>query len=180
MMKPDHQDPNALKNLKPWRKCCFRKFIMNSYYGKVATKMRSLGCDKEIDDMLRIKLREAGSNEEIFIYVAWIRAFNIREPIYAELCHEFYSTYEFDEVCADDELQTKKIIKFRLGGCAHILTLLEPITHMDMLNYSMISIINSTHLSHRSITSSNNQMMMSSVEMTQEKERERECETEMT
>ncbi|GJW39550.1 hypothetical protein Tco_0065395 [Tanacetum coccineum] len=29
------------------------------------------------------------------------------------------------EVCADDELQTKKIIKFRLGGHAHSLTLLE-------------------------------------------------------
>nr|GEY36907.1 hypothetical protein [Tanacetum cinerariifolium] len=82
-------------------------------------------CDGEIDDMLRIKLREAGSNEEIFTYVAWIRAFNINEPIYAELCHEFYSTYEFDEVCADDELQTKKIIKFRLGGRAHSLTMLE-------------------------------------------------------
>ncbi|GJZ62174.1 hypothetical protein Tco_0618311 [Tanacetum coccineum] len=33
-----------------------------------------------------------------------------------ELCHEFYSTYEFDEVCANDELKTKKIIKFKLGG----------------------------------------------------------------
>nr|GEV34793.1 putative reverse transcriptase, RNA-dependent DNA polymerase [Tanacetum cinerariifolium] len=42
-----------------------------------------------------------------------------------ELCHEFYSTYEFDEVCADDELQTKKIIKFRLGGRTHNLTLFE-------------------------------------------------------
>ncbi|GJR08253.1 hypothetical protein Tco_0790905 [Tanacetum coccineum] len=42
-----------------------------------------------------------------------------------ELCHEFYSTCEFDKVCADDELQTKKIIKFRLGGRAHSLTLLE-------------------------------------------------------
>ncbi|GJV01191.1 gag-pol polyprotein [Tanacetum coccineum] len=31
----------------------------------------------------------------------------------------------FDEVCADDELQSKKIIKFRLGGRAHSLTLLE-------------------------------------------------------
>ncbi|GJX51938.1 hypothetical protein Tco_0280307 [Tanacetum coccineum] len=41
-----------------------------------------------------------------------------------ELCHKFYSTYEFDEVCTDDELQTKKIIKFRLGGRAHSLTLL--------------------------------------------------------
>nr|GEY87404.1 hypothetical protein [Tanacetum cinerariifolium] len=33
--------------------------------------------------------------------------------------------YEFDEVCTDDELQSKKIIKFRLSGCAHSLTLLE-------------------------------------------------------
>nr|GEX45954.1 retrotransposon Orf1 [Tanacetum cinerariifolium] len=84
-----------------------------------------MGCDGEIDDMLRIRLREAESNEEIFTSLAWIRAFNIKEPIYAELCHEFYSTYEFDEVCADDELQRKKIIKFRLGGRAHNLTLLE-------------------------------------------------------
>ncbi|GKB47395.1 hypothetical protein Tco_0898148, partial [Tanacetum coccineum] len=41
------------------------------------------------------------------------------------LCYEFYLTYAFDEVCADDKLQTKKIIKFRLGGRAHNLTLLE-------------------------------------------------------
>ncbi|GKA35704.1 hypothetical protein Tco_0722195 [Tanacetum coccineum] len=52
-------------------------------------------------------------------------AFNINEPIYSELCHKFYSTYDFDEVCMDDELQTIKIIKFRLGGRAHSLTLLE-------------------------------------------------------
>ncbi|GJS66130.1 hypothetical protein Tco_0680694 [Tanacetum coccineum] len=84
-----------------------------------------MGCDGEIDDMLRIRLREAGSDEEIFTSVPWIRAFNINEPIYAELCHEFYSTYEFDEVYADDELQSKKIIKFRLGRRAHSLTLLE-------------------------------------------------------
>ncbi|GJV87602.1 hypothetical protein Tco_1531540 [Tanacetum coccineum] len=87
--------------------------------------LNQMGCDGEIDDMLRIRLREAGSDEEIFTYVAWIRAFNINEPIYAELCHEFYSTYEFDELCTDDELQSKKIIKFRLGGRAHNLTLLE-------------------------------------------------------
>ncbi|GJZ45739.1 hypothetical protein Tco_0593335 [Tanacetum coccineum] len=87
--------------------------------------LNRMGYDGEIDDILRIRLREAGSDEEIFTLVAWIRAFNINEPIYAELCHEFYSTYEFDEVCADDELQSKKIIKFRLGGRAHNLTLLE-------------------------------------------------------
>ncbi|GKE11932.1 hypothetical protein Tco_1415483, partial [Tanacetum coccineum] len=111
----------ALDDLKPWRKYCFPKFTMSSFYRKVATKMLS----QEFEDMLRIKLREAGSNEEIFTSVAWIRAFNINEPIYSELCHEFYSTYEFDEVYADDELQTKKIIKFRLCGHAHSLTLLE-------------------------------------------------------
>ncbi|GJR55914.1 ribonuclease H-like domain-containing protein [Tanacetum coccineum] len=87
--------------------------------------LNRIGCDGEINDMLRIRLREAGSDEEIFTSVAWIRAFNINEPIYAELCHEFYSTYEFDEVCDDDELQSKKIIKFRLGGRVHNLTLLE-------------------------------------------------------
>ncbi|GKB70749.1 hypothetical protein Tco_0932161 [Tanacetum coccineum] len=87
--------------------------------------LNRMGCDGEINDMLMIKLRETRSNEEIFTFVAWIRAFNIKEPIYSELCHEFYSTYEFDEVYADDELQTKKIIKFRLGGRAHSLTLLE-------------------------------------------------------
>nr|GEU42457.1 hypothetical protein [Tanacetum cinerariifolium] len=79
---------------------------------------------EEIDDMLRIRLREARSDEEIFIYMAWIRAFNINELIYTELSHKFYSTNEFDEVCAYDELQTKKIIKFRLGVDAHNLTLL--------------------------------------------------------
>ncbi|GKE97792.1 hypothetical protein Tco_0021143, partial [Tanacetum coccineum] len=60
------------------------------------------GCNKDANS--RIKLREAESNEEMFTFVAWIRAFNINEPIYAELCYEFYSTYDFDEVCADDEL----------------------------------------------------------------------------
>nr|GEV84167.1 hypothetical protein [Tanacetum cinerariifolium] len=42
--------------------------------------------------------------------------FDINERIYIKLCHEFYSTYTFDEVCVDDELRTKKVIKFRLRG----------------------------------------------------------------
>ncbi|GJW80426.1 hypothetical protein Tco_0144401 [Tanacetum coccineum] len=62
--------------------------------------LNMMGCDGEIDDMLRIK-------------------------IYVELYHEFYSTYEFDKVYASDEMQTKKIIKFRLGRRPHNLTLLE-------------------------------------------------------
>ncbi|GKC57225.1 hypothetical protein Tco_1084823 [Tanacetum coccineum] len=60
-----------------------------------------------------------------------------------------------------------------------VLTCKEPITHLDMLSHSMINIISSTHLRHRSINSSNSRMMMSSVEMTQEKKREGH-ETEMT
>ncbi|GJS58031.1 hypothetical protein Tco_0652815 [Tanacetum coccineum] len=123
MFEVDHHDLNALDNMKPWKRYCFHNFTMSSCYGKDITEI--MGNDGEIDDMLRIRLREAESNKEIFTSMAWIRAFNINKPIYAELCQEFYYTYEFDEVCADDELQTKKIIKFRLGRCAHSLTLLE-------------------------------------------------------
>nr|GEY19414.1 hypothetical protein [Tanacetum cinerariifolium] len=72
-------------------------------YETVEEILLPMGCDGEIDDILRIKLSEAESNKEIFTFVAWIRAFNINEPIYLELCHEFYLTYEFDEVCPDDE-----------------------------------------------------------------------------
>ncbi|GJY56425.1 hypothetical protein Tco_0455540 [Tanacetum coccineum] len=62
--------------------------------------------DVKVDGMNRnLRHSEAQSDEEIFFSVAWVRAFNIREPIYLELCREFYATYEFDEVCTDDELQ---------------------------------------------------------------------------
>nr|GFC04633.1 hypothetical protein [Tanacetum cinerariifolium] len=72
--------------------------------------LNRMGYDREIDDMLRIRLREARSDEVIFTSVAWIRAFNINEPIYAELCHEFYSTYEFDETIGthDDEARSSR------------------------------------------------------------------------
>nr|GEZ04382.1 hypothetical protein [Tanacetum cinerariifolium] len=151
MTKPDHQDQNAQfetveEVLLPqvhhefllWDGC---NRDVKSRYNIILAKLlprhiylpcvmnwdvlNRIGCDGEINDMLRIRLQEAGSNEEIFISVAWIRAFNINEPIYLELCHKFYSTYEFDKVCVDAELQTKKIIKFRLGGHAHNLTSLE-------------------------------------------------------
>nr|GEY67473.1 hypothetical protein [Tanacetum cinerariifolium] len=68
--------------------------LLSTFDGDVLNQMR---CDGEIDDMLRIRLHEAGSDKEIFTSVAWIRAFNINEPIYAKLFHKFYSTYEFDE-----------------------------------------------------------------------------------
>ncbi|GJR79654.1 hypothetical protein Tco_0150439 [Tanacetum coccineum] len=59
-----------------------------------------MGCDEEIYDMLRIRLCEAESNEEIFTFVAWIRAFNINKPIYVELCHEL-GLYKADELEED-------------------------------------------------------------------------------
>ncbi|GKE39617.1 hypothetical protein Tco_1463022 [Tanacetum coccineum] len=64
--------------------------------------LQKIGCGDEIDQMLKISLKEAQFDEEIFFSVAW-----------------------FDKVCADDELQSKKIISFRLGGRTHSLTLLE-------------------------------------------------------
>ncbi|GJR75941.1 retrovirus-related pol polyprotein from transposon TNT 1-94 [Tanacetum coccineum] len=51
-----------------------------------------------------------------------------------ELCHEFYSNYEFDEVCVADELRTKKIINFRLCGRAFSWTLLELAKRLELYN----------------------------------------------
>ncbi|GJU52446.1 retrotransposon ORF1 [Tanacetum coccineum] len=91
MLKPDHRDPNALGNLKPWRRynTKLENLLPRHVYSPCVVNwdiLNGMGCDGEIDDMLRIKLREAESNEEIFTY---------------------------------------KIIKFRVGGRAHNLTLLE-------------------------------------------------------
>ncbi|GJY38994.1 retrotransposon ORF1 [Tanacetum coccineum] len=87
--------------------------------------LNTLGCAEAIEEMLEIKVFEMGGQEKIFTFEAWRRAFDINEPIYTELCHKFCSTYEFDEVVMDEELITKKLIKFRLGGHRHSLTLLE-------------------------------------------------------
>ncbi|GKD64304.1 hypothetical protein Tco_1306412 [Tanacetum coccineum] len=48
--------------------------------------------------------------------------------------HEFYSTYEFDEVCDTGELRTKKIIKFRLYGRAFSWILLEFAKRLGLYN----------------------------------------------
>ncbi|GJX37574.1 gag protease polyprotein [Tanacetum coccineum] len=106
--------------------------------GKWRTEIRTQGThDEEAGSSRSKRPRQHETVDELLLpqvhhnYLLWegynreIRAFNINEPIYAKLCHEFYSTYEFDEVYADDELQTKKIIRFRLGGRTHSLTLLE-------------------------------------------------------
>nr|GEU99629.1 hypothetical protein [Tanacetum cinerariifolium] len=63
--------------------------------------LNAMGCGEEIERILEIKLVEMGGDQEIFSFEAWRRAFDINEPIYAELCHEFYFTYEFNEVRKD-------------------------------------------------------------------------------
>ncbi|GJZ40725.1 hypothetical protein Tco_0587611 [Tanacetum coccineum] len=96
--------------------------------------LNTLGCAETIDEMLKIKVYKMGGQGEIFTSEAWRHAFDINEPIYTELCHEFYSTYEYDEVVIDEELITKKLIKFRLGGRGHLLTLLEFARRLGLYN----------------------------------------------
>ncbi|GKA08293.1 hypothetical protein Tco_0687624 [Tanacetum coccineum] len=62
--------------------------------------LNHMSCGEVIDEMLTIKLCVAA-------------------------LPRFYSTYEFDEVCVDDELRTKKIIKFKIYRRAFSWTLLE-------------------------------------------------------
>ncbi|GKC66765.1 hypothetical protein Tco_1099363 [Tanacetum coccineum] len=82
------------------------------------TVLNTMGCAETIEEMLEFKVIEMGGNEEVFSSETWRRAFDIKEPIYNELCHEFFSTFEFDEEVTREELTTKKIInaKVREGG----------------------------------------------------------------
>ncbi|GJU98171.1 hypothetical protein Tco_1327442 [Tanacetum coccineum] len=89
------------------------------------TVLITLGCAETIEEMLEIKVVRMGGNDEVFSSEAWRCAFDIREPIYTELCHELFSTYEFDEEVADEELISKKLFMFRLGGRGNSLSLLE-------------------------------------------------------
>ncbi|GJU72611.1 hypothetical protein Tco_1264016 [Tanacetum coccineum] len=85
-----------------------------------------------------IMVYEMGGDQELFTSEAWKRAFDINEPFYTKLCHEFYATFEFDEVVPDDVLMTKKVIKFRLGGRAHSLTVLKFARHLGLYNHEEI------------------------------------------
>ncbi|GKF11239.1 hypothetical protein Tco_0049165 [Tanacetum coccineum] len=152
-MKLVHHDPKEPVNMKLLRKPCFHvsimnfllwgtcnraaKAIYNTNLARLLLKhiyspciidwnvLNTLGCTKAIEEMLEIKVYEMGGQDKIFTSEAWRRAFDINENIYTELYHEFYLTYEFDENVLDEELLTKKLIKFRLGGRGHSLTLLE-------------------------------------------------------
>ncbi|GKE71183.1 hypothetical protein Tco_1529255 [Tanacetum coccineum] len=87
--------------------------------------LNTIGCSNAIEDMLEVRVNEMGSNEVLFTSKAWKHAFDINEQIYTKLCHEFYATFGFDEAMADDELITKKTIKFRLCGKAYAMSILD-------------------------------------------------------
>ncbi|GKA95218.1 hypothetical protein Tco_0817256 [Tanacetum coccineum] len=112
MMRPDHQDPNALDNMKPWKRYCSHKFIMSSCYGKDATEMRSLGTTPRLAQLL-----------PRHIYSSCIVNWDVLNRMGYD--GEIDDMLRIRLLCAENELQTKKIIKFRLGGRAHSLTLLE-------------------------------------------------------
>ncbi|GJY41748.1 hypothetical protein Tco_0429018 [Tanacetum coccineum] len=67
---------------------------------------------------------------------------------YAELCYEFYANYDFDETITDEELMSRKVIKFMLGGRGHMLTILEFAHRLGL--YSEISSENALILSRSS------------------------------
>nr|GEV77566.1 zf-CCHC domain-containing protein/DUF4219 domain-containing protein/UBN2 domain-containing protein [Tanacetum cinerariifolium] len=48
-----------------------------------------MGCGEEIENMLKIKVYEAGIQKEIFSSEAWRRVFDIKEPIYTEFAMSF-------------------------------------------------------------------------------------------
>nr|GEU55065.1 transposase, Ptta/En/Spm, transposase, Tnp1/En/Spm-like protein [Tanacetum cinerariifolium] len=83
---------------------CYEKGVTELLRPEV---LNNMGCAEEIENMLEIKVYETYSEEDIFSSEAWRRALDINERIYTQLCHEFYVTYEFDELYDDDELRTK-------------------------------------------------------------------------
>ncbi|GKE16632.1 hypothetical protein Tco_1424209 [Tanacetum coccineum] len=91
-----------------------------------------MGCGEEIEEMLEIKVIEMGGDEEMFTSEAWRRTFDINEPIFIELCHEFYSTFEFNKDVPKEELWSTRLIKFRLARKDHSLTLVQFSKHLGL------------------------------------------------
>ncbi|GJT65104.1 retrotransposon ORF1 [Tanacetum coccineum] len=91
-------------------------------------------CGNAIEDVLEVRVNEMGSNEVLFRSEAGKRTFDINVPIYTELCHEIYATFEFDKAVADDELMTKKAIKFRLCSKAYAMSSLDFAKRLGLRN----------------------------------------------
>ncbi|GKB88346.1 hypothetical protein Tco_0960618 [Tanacetum coccineum] len=106
--------------------------------------LKTPGCAYVIDEMLEIRVREIGSDEVLFTSKAWLNAFNINEPIYTEICQEFYATFEFDEAVADEDLFTEKVLKFRLGGKAHSMSMVDFTRHLDISSKDKLTLSRSS------------------------------------
>ncbi|GJR55314.1 hypothetical protein Tco_1405835 [Tanacetum coccineum] len=85
-----------------------KELLPDEALGNNPMRPRGIGKNIQIEYLVYMWSDEETRNEQ--------RAFNINEPIYAELCHEFYSTYEFDEVCADDELGLYQAVELEREG----------------------------------------------------------------
>ncbi|GJT01443.1 hypothetical protein Tco_0822612 [Tanacetum coccineum] len=68
IMRSGHPVPNALEMLKPWNKHYFQMFTTNSWNGELLHK---IGSGNEIDQMLKISLKEAQTEEEVF-FIEWL------------------------------------------------------------------------------------------------------------
>ena len=114
-------------NRKKYNQVLARLITMDIYSPYIVDweLLNNMGCGETVEEMIEIKLIDAGGDEELFVSGAWKRAFNCQEVIYKELCQEFFSTYQMDENVSQEEICTKKIIKYRLGGRAHSVSLVE-------------------------------------------------------
>ena len=84
--------------------------------------LKTHGCYTKITRMMNIRTNKNGGTP--FVSQAWWNAFSINEPISKELCLEFFATFEFNnEPLGAFEQLTQEIIKFRLGGMMHSMTL---------------------------------------------------------
>ena len=84
--------------------------------------LKTNGCYTKITRMMNIRTNKNVGTP--FVSQAWWNAFSINEPISKELCLEFFATFEFDnEPLGAFEQLTQEIIKFRLGGKMHSMTL---------------------------------------------------------
>lgn len=80
---------------------------------------RRLGINEQLDSLFLTK-----SAEEVDVQM-WKRVFDLRENVYREWVLEFYSSLEINRDFDIAEMATTKVIKFRLGGREHNVTIQE-------------------------------------------------------
>lgn len=92
--------------------------------------MEALGFAGQLKSYFVHSLPDGGTTPE-----AWLRLFEIREPVYKELCYEFFSTFDFEP--AED--YDKEMITFRLGGIAQSMTLCSFATTLGLYTPDEVS-----------------------------------------